>query len=152
MTVNLRIVSQPPKPLVAKEKGELKFFLVSKGKYPLLLAQAGGERKMDKKHFIATHTCFTEEARRMYIDLTKGLTHAEMLEFCKKQKAEMLSQWMGADDFFYCHWYAESEDAIHAVLEELEVDKMCATSVNEMSRFVTAQDKNSRLVGDPDNE
>ena len=107
---------------------------------------------MEKKHFIATHTCFTEEARRMYIDLTKGLTHAEMLEFCKKEKAEMLSQWMGADDFFYCHWYAESEDAIHAVLEELEVDKMCATSVNEMSRFVTAQDKNSKLVGDPDNE
>ena len=55
---------------------------------------------MEKKHFIATHTCFTEEARRMYIDLTKGLTHAEMLEFCKKEKAEMLSQWMGADDFF----------------------------------------------------
>ena len=75
-----------------------------------------------------------------------------MLEFCKKEKAEMLSQWMGTDDFFYCHWYAESEDAIHAVLEELEVDKMCATSVNEMSRFVTARDKNSRLVGDPDNE
>ena len=64
----------------------------------------------------------------------------------------MLSQWMGTEDFFYHHWSAKSEDAIYAVLEELEVDKMCAASVNEMSRFVTAQNRNSRLVGDPNNE
>ena len=88
----------------------------------------------------------------MYIDLTKRQTHTEMLKFCEKEKAEMLSKWMGTDGFFYCHWYAESEDAIHAVLEELEVDKMCATSVNEMSGFITAQDKNSSLVGDPDKD
>ena len=107
---------------------------------------------VDKKHFIAVHTCFTDEARRNFIDLSKGLTHAQMIEACKDEKAEMLAQWMGKDDFFYCHWFAESEEAIHGLLEELGVDQMCATSVNEMSRYVDANDRNSKLVGDPDNE
>ena len=105
---------------------------------------------MDKKHFIAVHTCFTDEARRSFIDLSKGLTHAQMIEECKNEKAEMLAQWMGKDDFFYCHWFAENEEAIHELLGELGVDQMCATSVNEMSRYVDANDRNSKLVGDPD--
>lgn len=36
----------------------------------------------------------------MYIDLTKRQTHTEMLKFCEKEKAEMLSKWMGTDGFF----------------------------------------------------
>ena len=94
----------------------------------------------------------SDDIRDKFLEDTKNLTDKELFDGMKTEKAELLQHWMGTEDFFYCHWYAESEDAIHAVLEELEVDKMCATSVNEMSRFVTARDKNSRLVGDPDNE
>ena len=105
-----------------------------------------------KKHFICTHTWNNDDARQEALKFMGKMTDKDFLDLLRNEKAETLQHWMGKDDFFFCHWYAESEDAIHAVLEELEVDKMCATSVNEMSRFVTAQDKNSKLVGDPDNE
>ena len=106
---------------------------------------------MAKKHFMCTHTFLGDEAKKMFEDASLDMTDRDMFAAVKTEKAEMLGHWRGEEDFLFCHWYAESEDAIHAVLEELEVDKMCATSVNEMSRFVTVQDKNSRLVGDPDN-
>ena len=93
-----------------------------------------------------------DEAQRMYIDFTKGLTHAEIVEFTKNGKAEMLAQRMGKDDFFYCHWLAESEDDIRAILKDLEIDKMVVTSVNEMSRYATSQDMNLKVVGEPENE
>ena len=74
------------------------------------------QKKCLKKYFIKVHTCFTNEARRNFIDLSKGLTHAQMIEACKNEKAEMLAQWMGKDGFFYCHWFAENEEAIHGLL------------------------------------
>ena len=105
---------------------------------------------MSKKHFVAIHTCFSEEGRRAFIDLTKDLTHQELIDSCRTEDAEMIAQWMGKDDFFYCHWYAESEESINEVLENLGVDKICVTAVNEMSRYVTSKNPSSKLVGDPD--
>ena len=105
---------------------------------------------MSKKHFVAIHTCFSEEGRRAFIDLTKDLTHQELIDSCRTEDAEMIAQWMGKDDFFYCHWYAESEESINEVLENLGVDKICVTAVNEMSRYVTSKNPSSKRVGDPD--
>ena len=68
------------------------------------------------KHFIATHTCFSEEARRAFIENTKALTHKEMIEGTQTEKAKMVAHWMGKDEFFFCHWLADSEEAIHEAL------------------------------------
>ena len=43
------------------------------------------------KHFIATHTCFSEEARRAFIENTKALTHKEMIEGTKSEVAKLLT-------------------------------------------------------------
>ena len=73
------------------------------------------------KHFIATHTCFSEEARRAFIENTKALTHKEMIDGTKSEKAKLLAHWMGKDEFFFCHWLAVSEEAIHEVIEDNSV-------------------------------
>ncbi len=55
---------------------------------------------MPKKHFVATHACFSEDGRRAFIGLTKDLIHQEAIESCKTESAEMLAQWIGKYDFF----------------------------------------------------
>jgi hypothetical protein len=54
------------------------------------------------KHFIATHTCFSEEARRAFIENTKALTHKEKIEGTTSETAKLYTQWMGKDEFFIC--------------------------------------------------
>ena len=68
-----------------------------------------------KKHFMATHTWTSNEARDKVIEMNSGMTEEEFFSGLKTEKAETLQHWMGKDDFFFCHWYAESEDAIIAV-------------------------------------
>ena len=41
------------------------------------------------KHFIATHTCFSEDARRAFIENTKSLTHKEMIDGTKIGKSQV---------------------------------------------------------------
>ena len=66
----------------------------------------GRNQQACKKHetFIATHTCFSEEARRAFIENTKSLTHKEMIDGTKSEKAKLLAHWMGKDEFLFCHW------------------------------------------------
>ena len=94
------------------------------------------------KHFIATHTCFSEEARRAFIENTKSLTHKEMIDGTKSEKARLLAHWMGKDEFFFCHWLAVSEDQGLA--------DIIVTNANEMVRFVSASDLKDEPVGAPD--
>ena len=104
------------------------------------------------KHFIATHTCFSEEARRAFIENTKDLTHKEMIEGTRTEKAKMVAHWMGKDEFFFCHWLADSEEAIHEALEAQGLTDIIVTNANEMVRFVSASDLKDDPVGDPDDE
>ena len=104
----------------------------------------------DMKHFIATHTCFSEEARRAFIENTKTLTHKEMIEGTQTEKAKMVAHWMGKDEFFFCHWLADSEEAIHEALEAQGLADIIVTNANEMVRFVSASDLKDDPVGDPD--
>jgi hypothetical protein len=43
------------------------------------------------KHFIATHTCFSEETRRPFIENTKALIPKEMTEGTKSEVAKLLT-------------------------------------------------------------
>ena len=72
-----------------------------------------------KKHFMATHTWTSNEARDKVIEMNSGMTEEEFFSGLKTEKAETLQHWMGKDDFFFCHWYAESEDAIIEALEKV---------------------------------
>ena len=88
-----------------------------------------------KKHFICTHTWNNPESRKTVIENTKGMTDKMFFEVLKSEKAETLQHWMGKDDFFFCHWYAESEEAIFENLEKAGFNSLMMTLPNEMPSF-----------------
>ena len=83
-----------------------------------------------KKHFMATHTWTSNEARDKVIEMNSGMTEEEFFSGLKTEKAETLQHWMGKDDFFFCYWYAESEDAIIEALEKVGFNDLIVTMPN----------------------
>ena len=75
------------------------------------------------------------------------MTDAEFFAGLKTEKAETLQHWMGKDDFFFCHWYAEDEQSIIDVLEKVGLNDVIVTMPSEMQRYVSS-DKitNEKLV------
>ena len=103
-----------------------------------------------KKHYICTHTWNNPESRKTVIENTKGMTDRMFFEALKSKKAETLQHWMGKDDFFFCHWYAESEEAIFENLEKAGFNSLMMTLPNEMPRFVSIYDITNEEMQDPD--
>ena len=101
------------------------------------------------KHFLATHTCFSHETRRGFIEYSKTLTDRQM-KGVRTEKAQMLAHWMGKDEFFFCHWLAESEESIHEALDLQGLNEIIVTSANEMTRYISVLDIKDQPVGDPD--
>ena len=72
---------------------------------------------MTKKHFICTHTWLNEDARKQGTEFTSNMTEREFFDSVKTDKAETLAHWMGKEDFFFCHWYADRADDIMDALD-----------------------------------
>ena len=69
---------------------------------------------MTKKHFMCTHTFVSQEAAKQFLSATLKLTDRQIFEGLKTEKAKMLAHWRGEEEFFFCHWYAETDDEIFA--------------------------------------
>ena len=93
---------------------------------------------MVHKHFMCTHTFLSDEAKKTFEDASLDMTDRDMFASVKTEKAEMLGHWRGDDDFFFCHWYAESEDDILENLETLGFNSLMNTLPNEMFLYVSA--------------
>jgi|TARA_B110000495_G_scaffold189440_1_gene190510 hypothetical protein len=93
---------------------------------------------MSKKHYMCTHTWATTEAEKAFLENTKGMTDRQLFEGISTKNAELLQHWMGKEDFFYCHWYAESEEAIFESLEISGFNDLMVSMPNEMHRYVSA--------------
>ena len=103
-----------------------------------------------KKHFICTHTWNNDEARQEALKFMEKMTDKDFLDLLNNDKAETVQHWMGKDDFFFCHWYAESEDAIYETLEKTGFATFMITLPCEMPRFVTKYDVKNTLMDNPD--
>ena len=95
---------------------------------------------MAKKHFMCTHTWMGDEAKKMGLEATSQMTDREFFASIKTPRAETLQHWMGQEDFFYCHWYAEDEDAIIDHLDKVGFNTLMNTLPNEMPIYM-AHDK-----------
>jgi hypothetical protein len=93
-----------------------------------------------KKHFMCTHAFFDDDAKQAFEDASIGMTDRQTFEMMKGEKAEMLGHWRGNDDFFFCHWYAEDEDAIIDHLDKVGFNTLMNTLPNEMPIYM-AHDK-----------
>ena len=105
-----------------------------------------------KKHFMATHTWTSNEARDKVIEMNSGMTEEEFFSGLKTEKAETLQHWMGKDDFFFCHWYAESEDAIIEALEKVGFNDLIVTMPNEMQRDISIDKPTGTPIVNPFDE
>ena len=98
------------------------------------------------KQWIAVHTFISEETRRAYCTPPEErdppeepMTQNQWVEFATTlPRAKCVQEWLGKEDFFFCHWEAETQDEILAQLEELGLDKLIQTACYEMHRFTSA--------------
>ena len=118
-------------------------------------------KNIKKRDFIATHTFHSPSARKAFFDTVKdrkknsdwwgnetaevkekfllALKHRKIVDSVDIEKdqstdyALMLQIFLGKGDFFFCHWLAESEEDIHAVLRENGRDQLVFTACYEIS-------------------
>jgi hypothetical protein len=93
-----------------------------------------------RKHFMCTHTFSSEEAWEKSSNPDTVLTDRQFFEKHNGDKARVLQHWRGSEDFFFCHWEAETEDDIHDLLEKTGMALNIVTMPQEMHRFVTTYD------------
>ena len=105
---------------------------------------------MAKKHFICTHTWVSPEARAEFLKMTSDITDREFFESVKTERDETLRHWMGKEDFFYCHWFAEDEDAIFAALEIMDANAIMVSMPSEMQRYVTHEHLTDKPMLNPE--
>ena len=107
---------------------------------------------MGQKHFICTHTFCSEQTRHLFLTPPENLNppsqrlnEKEWSKASKGSYATCLQTWVGNDDFFFCHWIAESEDAILGFLIEGGEDQFFHTMCAEMDYYITPSDGNNDI-------
>jgi len=100
-----------------------------------------------KKHFMCTHTWASEEARVAFFEQSAGMTDRQLFDGMQTDRAELLANWMGKEDFFYCHWFAESDDAIFEALDQLGLNEIMVSMPNEMQRYVRHDNIKDEVLG-----
>lgn len=94
---------------------------------------------------MCTHTSSSSESNNNWHP-----TDREFFEFFTSEKAYVVQHWRGRDDFFFCHWIAESEDDILELLDKTGVSNTIVTMANEMHRFITTYDIKDEKIIMPD--
>lgn len=91
------------------------------------------------KNWMAIHTFVSDEARREYCTPPREVaTEKEWAAYGDSlPRAKCRQEWLGTDEFFFCHWQAESEEDIHAELADIGLDKLINTVCYEMYRFTS---------------
>ena len=102
---------------------------------------------------MCTHTFSSEKAWEKSSDPDTGLTDRQFFDKLTGQRARILQHWRGSEDFFFCHWEAETESDIHDLLEETGMASSMFFMAQEMHRFVTKYDMtDERMIIPPKNE
>ena len=98
------------------------------------------------RHFFVVHTFVSEEARREYLTPPEKRDPPELrqteLQWAVQavgEYAQCMQTWVGNDDFFYCHWVAESEGDVYKQLHAFELEEKVVNSrASEMHQFMSA--------------
>ena len=77
------------------------------------------------------------------------MTDRQLFDGMQTDRAELLANWMGKEDFFYCHWFAESDDAIFEALDQLGLNEVMVSMPNEMQRYVRHDNIKDEVLGNP---
>lgn len=87
----------------------------------------------------------TSDARFKAFLNNKDITSKEWLALVDGKKVKCIQHWLGDQDFWFCHWIAESENQIHEKLEAIGADKLFLTMAQEMSVYATSDEPDKKL-------
>ena len=98
------------------------------------------------RHYFVVHTFVSEEARREYLTPPEKReppeprpTELQWAVQAVGEYAQCMQTWVGNDDFFYCHWVAESEEDVYKQLHAFELEEKVVNSrATEMQQFMSA--------------
>ena len=98
-------------------------------------------RKQENKmpHFMAIHKFHSDDTRKVYCsDKGEPRTKREWAEFgnTTKENVKCRQEFVG-DDIAFCHWEADSKEAILDWLDELGVNEFITTELHEQWRFTS---------------
>ena len=88
-------------------------------------------------HFIAIHKFHTDAARKTYCsDNGEPISQKAWAEFANttKESVKCRQEFVG-DDIAFCHWEADSKEAVLEWIQELGVDEFMSTELHEQWRF-----------------
>ena len=90
---------------------------------------------MTMKRFMAIHTFHSDETKAAMAAMTSDdpTTQKEWAESWKFEKCQCVATWIGDDDFFFCHWLAETDEDIHNALRQNGMDQLVLTACYETS-------------------
>ena len=103
---------------------------------------------MKEKHFFATHTFVSDEARKEYLTPPeKIINEKKWAEDAIGEYARCMQTWCGNDEFLYCHWIAKSEQDVYRQLEEWNFEgRIVNTMVQEIHQFMSGYRKSEEIL------
>ena len=107
-------------------------------------------------HYLATHTFHSDKIKKEYYRSIKSRKNNDWFADINNpdhplhERAKVVQVFIGREDFFFCHWYAESEEAIFENLEKAGFNSLMMTLPNEMPRFVSIYNITNEEMKDPD--
>ncbi len=84
-------------------------------------------------YYLATHTYHSNEKKKEFLKRTKGRTNDMWVDRMNDpqnsfhERARVVQIFMGKADFFFCNWYAESEQTIIDKLDSLGAGEFVIT-------------------------
>ena len=85
---------------------------------------------MTRKRFIAIHTFHSDKSKEAFqaMNAKDTSTEEEWFEAWTFEKCQCVATWVGDDDFFFCHWLAESDQEVHEALTSMGLDEYVFTA------------------------
>ena len=89
-------------------------------------------------HYLATHTFHSDKIKKEYYRSIKSRKNNDWFAEINNpdhplhEKAKVVQVFIGREDFFFCHWYAESEQVILEKLTSLGADEVIVTMASKI--------------------
>ena len=84
---------------------------------------------------MCTHTFISEETKVQFFEFCKGMDNKTWFATEDEEKVRCLQNWLGQEDFWFCHWEAENEDQIHESLDKKGASSLFHTMASEMTWY-----------------
>ena len=89
-------------------------------------------------HYLATHTFHSDKIKKEYYRSIKSRKNNDWFAEINNpdhplhERAKVVQVFIGREDFFFCHWYAESEQVILEKLTSLGADEVIVTMASKI--------------------